>query len=260
MKRQPRATSNLSESIRQQLKMYALAASAAGMGALALAPVANARIVYTPAHLKIVTNRAEIFIDLNHDGVNDFGFSARSAHATSSFSANLAVERAQQGNAVWSVEDSGHKCAAALAEGARIGPKRPFDVYKLVMAFSGSHAGSSDGYCPWRVLSKPAYLGLKFFIKGKTHFGWARFEDSTGFGTTLTGYAYETVPGKPIIAGRTKGPEETDIGQPHAAVLAGPAREPASLGLLAQGTTGLVAWRRRDSQEEQMKARERSIP
>jgi hypothetical protein len=59
------------------------------------------------------------------------------------------------------------------------------------------------------------YLGLKFQIKGKTHYGWARLSvhSSEGYGyqipvsmeATLTGYAYETVAGKSIKAGQTKG-------------------------------------------------------
>jgi hypothetical protein len=53
-------------------------------------------------------------------------------------------------------------------------------------------------------------------------------------------YAYETIPGKPIIAGRTKGP--ADIGSVVPAVpasLAASAPEPATLGLLAMGSTAL---------------------
>ena len=44
-----------------------------------------------------------------------------------------------------------------------------------------------------------AYLGLKFTIRGKIHFGWARVKVDTQqkpFSATLTGYAYETIPGK----------------------------------------------------------------
>jgi hypothetical protein len=63
-----------------------------------------------------------------------------------------------------------------------------------------------------------AYLGLKFTIKGKIHFGWARVKVDTlqtqqKFSATLTGYAYETIPGKAIIAGATKGPDD---GEPSA--------------------------------------------
>jgi hypothetical protein len=47
---------------------------------------------------------------------------------------------------------------------------------------------------------------------------------------TLTGYAYETIPNKPIIAGKTKGPDVITL-------------EPATLGHLAQGASGISAWR-----------------
>jgi hypothetical protein len=48
--------------------MYALAATTAGVGTLALVQPAEAKIIYTPAHVKIV--RASIVsLDLNHDGV-----------------------------------------------------------------------------------------------------------------------------------------------------------------------------------------------
>ena len=60
----PRKTANLSESIHQQLTMYALAASAAGVGALGLGQTAQAKIVYTPANVRIVANAGLVGIDL----------------------------------------------------------------------------------------------------------------------------------------------------------------------------------------------------
>jgi hypothetical protein len=84
---------------------------------------------------------------------------------------------------------------------------------------------SRGEYCPWLHV-KQAYLGLKFVIKGETHFGWARVKLSglTGRGATviLTGYAYETIPGKPIIAGAAGGLDE----------------QAGSLGALAAGAAG----------------------
>ena len=47
MKPRPRKTANLSESVHQQLKMYAFAATAAGVGVLALAKPAQGKIIYT---------------------------------------------------------------------------------------------------------------------------------------------------------------------------------------------------------------------
>lgn len=66
----PRRTAELSKSLREQLNTYALAASAAGVGMLALAGPAEAKIVYTPVH--IVLTRGALPLDLNNDGMVDF--------------------------------------------------------------------------------------------------------------------------------------------------------------------------------------------
>jgi len=50
------------------------------------------------------------------------------------------------------------------------------------------------------------YLGLEFLINGEVHFGWARLTvtcKDLRVLATLSGYAYETVPNTPIIAGQT---------------------------------------------------------
>jgi hypothetical protein len=81
--------------------------------------------------------------------------------------------------------------------------------------------------------SKDRYLGLGFQITGKTHYGWARLNvkvSKTAISATLTGYAYETIPNKPIIAGKTHGKDVIAL-------------EPASLGALAAGAPGLHTWR-----------------
>src|SRR5579864_3478767 len=75
MKRPTRVPSQLSESLHKQLSAYALAASAAGVGMLALAQPAEARVIYTPAHHKITIVHHHYKLDLNHDRVTDFAFS-----------------------------------------------------------------------------------------------------------------------------------------------------------------------------------------
>jgi hypothetical protein len=50
---------------------------------------------------------------------------------------------------------------------------------------------------------------------------------------TLTGYAYETIPNKPIIAGKTKGPDVITV-------------QPGTLGHLAAGASAISGWRRAD--------------
>jgi hypothetical protein len=71
----PCKTANLPDSIHQQLNMYALAASVAGVGISALAHPAEGKIVYKPAHVVIgyhgVRNHS---LDLNSDGFADVSF------------------------------------------------------------------------------------------------------------------------------------------------------------------------------------------
>jgi hypothetical protein len=58
-----------------------------------------------------------------------------------------------------------------------------------------------------------AYVGLKFSIKGQTHFGWTRVKIASmyPYKASLTGYAYETIPNKAIITGETKGPDDVPL-------------------------------------------------
>src|SRR6202044_3187819 len=93
-------------------------------------------------------------------------------------------------------------------------------------------SGSSN-YGQWSY-TRHRYLGLKFIVSGQVHYGWARvavtLDQNKEIVATLTGYAYETIPNKPIIAGKTKGPDVITW-------------EPATLGRLAQGASGISAWR-----------------
>ena len=53
----PRATAELPKTLHEQLNMYALSAGAAGVGLLALAQPAEAKIVYTRSHRVIGINQ-----------------------------------------------------------------------------------------------------------------------------------------------------------------------------------------------------------
>jgi hypothetical protein len=115
---------------------------------------------------------------------------------------------------------------------------------------TGPNCGDSPGTGGNWIDVKNRYLGLKFYIHGKIHYGWARLSVSfTEFHqgrikAILTGYAYETIPDKAIVAGQTKGPEDI-VERPDAALTA-PTREPATLGMLALGERGLSIWRREE--------------
>jgi len=207
----PRKTARISDSLHRQLNMYALAAGAAGAGALVSAQPAEAKVVYTPADVKIVLNAGLIKFDLNHDGVQDFGLSNKYWTTSSKWFTTLRVKPLKSANEISGKARRGEgSFAYALAKGDKIGPQAEFHPdYPL----GGTMAASDiDGYRSGYWRNATAYLGLKFVVHGKVHFGWARVKVTpgtrNGYNATLTGYAYETIPNKPIIAGATKGSEE----------------------------------------------------
>ncbi len=245
-----REVANLSDSIHRQLNMYAFAASAAGVGLLALAHSAEAKIVYTPAHISLDNNNVDL--DLNHDGINDFSFGQVHGHdlPEGTYLEVLYGAPAQKSNRVRSVESNGRLCAAARPKGVKIGPANHFQPGGFYLGIVDiTSTGPIRKYCPWAVKVRQGYVGLRFVINGQTHFGWAHIQlvPEGHLTATITGYAYETIPNRPIITGATKGPEETEAVEPvNPASLSTPTAGPASLGALALGAPGLSIWRRKE--------------
>jgi len=200
---QPHGTAQLSTSAQHQLKLYALAASAAGVGVLALAQTAEGKIVYTSAHKMVRLNHA-LPIDLNHDGIHDFDVLNLSHHSTSPYGDYVAAEPLNSGNQILALGTRRGYGASALPAGSRVGPSaKQFRAGRDLMAYRSS-ADSVFSGGPWKNVSK-RYLGLKFLIKGKTHYGWARLNVTITdqVNATLTGYAYETAADKSIVTGKT---------------------------------------------------------
>jgi hypothetical protein len=236
MKRTSRKPSNLSSSLQRHLNAYALAASAAGVGMLALAHPADAKVIYTPANKtlpKCLFNRDRpcFRLDLNHDNIIDF----RIPWFFDSKSAALSIRPAKYKtkNRIWGTLSSAvctttqHKhplyVASALNSGVSLGPNSLKFQAKHYKMWGVGHGGS--GTCNWgQWYGVQKYVGLMFYIKGNIHYGWARL-DATFPKPKLTGYAYETIPGKPIITGKTKGPDVITL-------------ERGSLGRLARGSAG----------------------
>jgi hypothetical protein len=247
LSRPRRTASNLSDSIHQQLNMYAVMASAAGVGMLALSQPAEAKIVYSPAH-KLIKSGQTVSLDLNHDGKADFSFENYSNTFEGSEQGFLYVIPAQTQNGVDG--EAIYDRALALKAGTPVGPKARFLTGHYISMVSADAAERCFGN--WSNV-KNRYLGLRFVIKQKTHFGWARLSVSCNSANNkiqalLTGYAYETIPNKPIITGKTKGPDDvSDAGRADPAVLNLSAPEPPTLGLLALGAPALSVWRREQS-------------
>jgi hypothetical protein len=246
--RRSKTLAKLADSTHQHLSMYALAASAAGVGVLALASTAEAKIVYTPANVRILQNAGFFRFDLNHDAIPDFGLSNRYRTSSSMGVAILKAVPLRQANKIW--DQAGncgvYRCAAALPKGTKVGPNGRFQAdYPKGAVMASTRFPATYAYGYWRGVT--AYLGLKFVIKGKIHFGWARVNvtvrqppQTGGVNATLTGYAYETIPNKPIIAGATTGRGDAE----PATSLNSPIPVPNTLGTLALGAPGLSIWRR----------------
>jgi len=235
VKRPPK---NLASTLERRLNAYALAASAAGVSLAALGQPAEAKIVYTHAHevsMCAFHSQGKTFeLDLNHDGKNDF----RIVNSTVSHyfgGCDLFVSALDRRNEILgsNTAHSGLGYASALSAGVKIGLNSKFRPWRdgRLMVGNVSLYKSGTSYHTWGQWKNVTnrYLGLKFVIRGEIHYGWARLTVSvpshSQVNAVLSGYAYETIPNKPIIAGKTKGPEVITV-------------QPGSLGRLAQGSAG----------------------
>jgi hypothetical protein len=169
----PRRTANLSESVHQQLSMYALAAGAAGVSALALVPPADAKIIYTKTNTQILAN-TPYNLDVNNDGTTDFvisnftsgstgrmrrppgnhrsfgavgvnGSGTNAVVKTKRFAADLPPD-----NPVWRIRNFG------------AGFQKMAYCTNIYTSITGDHQTSSG---PW--IDQSRYLGLKFSISGR---------------------------------------------------------------------------------------------
>jgi hypothetical protein len=238
----PRNPPHLSE----LLNMYATAATAAGVSLLASASPAEAKIICTEVHQTIGTNGLYPLI-FTSDGTIDF-LILQSGNPSYAAPGNGLGARPLIGNSVVaSVSAFGITWAAALKKGSLIGSKQEFkrnyggstEAGMVGAQQSGSRSFASG---PWVNVAN-RYLGLKFRIDGKTHYGWARLSvqviKQRYITAKLTGYAYETIPGKAIRAGQTHGQKDDTVVKPASGT-----DQPASLGGLALGAANGPLWRR----------------
>jgi hypothetical protein len=227
---QTREVRGLSVSCEQQLSAYALAAAAAGVGVLALAQPSAAEIIYTSTH-KVVGDGGSYRLDFTGQGTTDLTIQ-NEYNYWGFHSQELAVKQAGSNQVAHN-----YFGAVAMSRGQQIGPKCAFSGGIEVMAELTGTANTSGVFGSWINVNN-RYLGARFYIKGKVHYGWARLNVQVQLPltvtATLTGYAYETVPNKPIVAGKIKEPDVVAV-------------EPASLGRLAQGSAGLAPGRRKES-------------
>ena len=105
---------------------------------------------------------------------------------------------------------------SALIRGAKIGPSANFSSgygfgeSDVTIEKSSGPTASRRLYGQWGDNAHNRFLGVKFKVHGATHFGWVRLTVNTTpnglLSGTITGYAYETVPNTPILAGTAEKP------------------------------------------------------
>jgi hypothetical protein len=235
----------LNRKLDYKLRSYAASASAAGVAMIALAQPNRAEVVYTPTH-RAIPQGGSVTLDFIHNGKTDF--TIHSSFATCSFVEShcwfqqLVVTPTGQNRVLATYGE--FLFAQALPSGAKIGWPAKFSTGRFGYARMDRCKATQTSYYlsgSWPK-QRNRYLGLEFTIEGKVHFGWARLSLPIEGGLkchaspVLTGYAYETEPGQPILAGATSDTEKASY-QLH---------PKGALGVLALGSPGLIPWRREE--------------
>jgi hypothetical protein len=242
MQRRLLTDSSRNKDVDQRSRFYSIAAAAASVSMLALAPKAHGSVVITNTNIPITEKG--ISIDLNHDGITDVHFKYFSNPGASDGSWYFSV-KGVVGNAI----DAGGEDALALARSAKIGPSAHFgntSANPLLMENKYCNFYGCQLTGDWGANQPNKFVGVKFKIKGQIHYGWIRVTITTNKVTgepmkgTVTEYGYETIANKIVLAGlASSNVAEEQISEQT--VPSGP-----SLGALALGADALPFWRRED--------------
>lgn len=191
-----------------------------GLLLLATAPAhAQGTIVYhNPPDIPVLST--EVFptrhdLDLDGNGTTDFTFEAFTSFRTYSDAGNRSVGVPVGGQDVgsWSIP---------LLDGFLIGPELPEPLqwagsfqpifppdYWVGQTLHSRNFAGSAGYWdpPWPEYLR-AYVGVEFTIEEATHYGWIQVEvfAAPGNGGTILDWAFNSVPGQPLLAGQVPEP------------------------------------------------------
>jgi hypothetical protein len=201
----------MKKNLQSRLTRYTAAATAV-VGAVT---GANAQIVYTDVNpdetYDAVEGNGPAFglLDLNNDQVLDFYvYSRDTTTANGLFKLTMVAPYGALGNAVAGDAPSGLDLAFAMSSCTTIDAATAW----IVPASSGalSMALNIDGAFPyasyWANGVTDKYLGLKFFVAGNAHYGWARLDvTAEGDVFTIKDYAFNATPATGLLAGQMAG-------------------------------------------------------
>ena len=239
------------KSLQRQLNSYLLVAGAAGTALWTMPCTLEAEVVFTPTHVTLTNG--QLPLDLNNDGVVDFVLADESQGGSCClYTRKLGVVGEFVGSNQNGVEGI-FLNAVPLGKGEVVGPKDLFLAANLRMASAFNDSNSFFYVSGLFANTKDRFLGFRFLLQGKMHYGWARFRVvSVGLNgskpvikATLTGYAYETIPNHPLVTGDEGNPSHSEL-TPSLVPEIDKQQSNAGLGVLALGASGLPIWRRDD--------------
>jgi PEP-CTERM motif len=245
------AGSRLSE----RLARWPMYAAAAG-SALTLSPAAVAGIIYSGPQNINATYGAPAAINIDGQG-NNFVFRVNTSyqifsghgfsyHRTADVSRGVASERIMGTGTHAARLASG----APISAGAKFGPPGANRLYfqsLLSATVDGSVYRRSGHDGAWTPGAAPAFLGVEFFEGGLAHFGWIELQvlrAHFAYDINVTSWAYNITAGAAIDAGQT-----SSIPEPGS----------LSLTLLAAGSAGVLAWRRRRNEVKKQTSEEAAV-
>jgi len=266
-----KALAELPEPLQRRLNAYALAAGAAGVAALACAQPAEGALVCKTLSIEIAGNYS---VSLNPAGqalppfqVAQTTYSYGSTFGQFWWNRGFLDPNSKAANVL--LASNGY--AANLPPGGLIGPGGKFGKggsYGLLFSYgkgprsSGKYGGGTKRKHRGNLNfgQSENYFGFKFSQGGKVHYGWVRVyatfshqHYALGIRTIshLDEYGYENTPNTAIAAGSCSNAELNSTGsegQPEVSRVEppSPARQVASLGVLALGSEGLPFLRIRD--------------
>src|SRR5215471_4551157 len=201
--------------------------------ALALATNANAGIIYSgiqnvTASIPAGTHVLELGFTVGGAPWNVRATNFKPSGRSTAFAQlhKLAAGEAFMAASAFAVNANKLASGAVISAGQVFANKTfPLLRRKNLASYTGQFLNSSTGF-----------VGIKFLQGGNTHFGWIRLHSSIGPSNAVTlkaiDWAYNDVAGAGIAAGEGIAPEPSTI----------------SMALLAAGSAGVLAWRKRRKQ------------
>lgn len=191
--------------MRRFVKALLFAAFALVLSLASLRP-SQARVIYTPT-IHMIKNEGSVSIDFDHDGRVDVTVQQNVSFGGTCPHEYVAAYPVAGDGAASSTSEPDGPLADALAGRVSVGPANSYAQRAIMVDVSLGPCLSGDVSGYW-LNNGPHYLGMSFVTNGQVHYGWVMLQ--VGFAdtpqlqyavTTLTGFAYETVVGKPILTG-----------------------------------------------------------